>query len=209
MGYPASPARHRRLEAEWGVKCYEIYGMSEIGLLAGECSSGDGGQHFYADYILAEVVDPVSHQNLPTGDVGVGVYTSLWKKGSPLLRYWSDDYISLKHETCSCGSDFPKLFFKGRGVNSIVLNGKRLFVSDFEDILLSDDRVGDEFLVEVSQKKDGRDECLLKVECRSLDSICRNIQAKIEEFSQIRTTVKFFSTSIRGSIEPQTGAFHR
>ena len=192
VGYPESPARHRRLEAEWGVKCYDVYGMSEIGLVAGECHAGDGGQHLCADYILAEVVDPVSYQPVPLGDVGVGVYTTLWKKGSPLLRYWSGDYFSMKYETCSCGSYYPKLFIKGRDVDSAVLGGKRFFVSEIEDILFSDERIGNEFLVELF-RKDGRDECLVKVEAQSLSSVRRYIQEKLEDFLGVRVALKFLS----------------
>ncbi len=188
VGYPASPARRHRLETEWGVKCYGVYGMSEIGLLAGECSVRDGGQHLCADYILAEVVDSASHQPLPPENVGVGVYTTLWKKGSPLLRYWSDDYFSMRYEPCSCGNSFPKLFLKGRDVDSAVLSGKRFFVSEIEDLLFSDEWIGNEFLVKLLQK-DAHEECIVEVESQSSSSIRRCIQDKIEEFLGIRTTI--------------------
>jgi phenylacetate-CoA ligase len=190
VGYPVSRGRRERLELDWGIKCYSIYGMSEIGLLAGECRVGDGFQHFYDDYILAEVVDPATHNQLPSGQVGMGVYTALWKKGSPLLRYWSGDYFSLSHETCSCGSSFPKLLFKGRSEDMAVLAGKKIFVSDIEDILFSDKRFWNEFLLEILLKE-GYEETKITLEAESSPTLKHYYQDKLEAYLGVTTTVNF------------------
>jgi phenylacetate-CoA ligase len=148
VGHFASDARKQRLEEQWGVDCYDIYGISEVGVLAGECSAKDG-MHFCADHVLAEVIDPESRFPLPSSREGVGVYTSLWRKAAPLLRYWSDDFIIVDDSTCSCGLDLPRLFFRGRDIDSVKIADRRIFASDVENILLADDRLGEEFLVEV------------------------------------------------------------
>lgn len=192
VGYPVSFARHRRLEEGWGVPCYRIYGMSEIGLLAGECGSRDGGQHLSADYVLTEIIDPITLECLPDGQVGVGIYTSLWKKGSPILRYWSDDFFSIKQERCSCGSNLPKLFFKGRKEDSIVIGGKRVFVSEIEDILFLDQKVGDDFELEVSETA-GKDECTLIIEAVSSNNVPQKAIKILEDFLGVRVKLKSLS----------------
>jgi phenylacetate-CoA ligase len=179
-GYAASSARKRRLEAQWGAKCFSIYGMSEIGLLAGECSEANG-QHLSADYVLTEVINPDSGLPVPLGETGVGVYTPLWNKGSPLLRYWSDDHIMIKEGTCGCGSDLPRLYIKGRGIDSFVMNRRRIFSSDIEDVLLADDQAGDEFLVEIVKEK-GEDRCKIKIEASGnlcTSPIVRDLEALV------------------------------
>jgi len=140
-----SNARRNRIENYWGVDCYDFYGLSEIfGPIAGECEVKEG-LHFAADYVIIEVIDPVTKQPVPEGEVGVAVYTTLWKKGAPLLRYWSGDYISMTWKKCKCGRTSPRVIYKGRAVDSVIINHKRIFAKDVEETLLSFPEVSDEW----------------------------------------------------------------
>ena len=173
-GYFSSKARRRRLAEQWGTECYDMYGLSEIGLVGGECLEKNG-QHFCADFVLQELIDADSHLPVKPRQTGVGVYTSLWKKGSPLLRYWSDDYITIDEAPCACGLDLPRITFRGRDIDCVVLDGRRLFASDVEEILLQDDGVGDEFQVEVYGTRE-RFYCIVQAE-----SVGRVRVASLEE----------------------------
>jgi phenylacetate-CoA ligase len=140
-----SNARRYRIENYWGVESYDFYGLSEIfGPIAGECEEKKG-LHFAADYVLAEVIDPITKEPVPEGEVGVAVYTILWEKAAPLLRYWSDDYISLTWEKCKCGRTSPRIIFKGRPIDSEIINSRRVFAKDIEEILLSFSGTSDEW----------------------------------------------------------------
>jgi len=140
-----SNARRRRIENYWNVDCYDFYGLSEIfGPIAGECEAKDG-LHFAADYVIVEVIDPFTKKPVPEGEVGVAVYTTLWKKGAPLLRYWSDDYISITWKRCKCGRTSPRIIFKGRSIDSVTINHKKVFAKDVEEILLSFPEVSNEW----------------------------------------------------------------
>ena len=183
-GHFASDSRKRRLEQQWGVDCYDMYGISEIGLLAGECPAKDG-QHFCADYVLVEIIDPETHQPVPSGQEGIGVYTSLWKKAAPLLRYWSDDYVVMGDSPCTCGLNLPRLTFRGRDIDSVILNGCRIFASDIENILLSDDRVGDEFLVEVYGTQE-QSWCTVQVETLGSEIPTSSLEESLSDLFQSR-----------------------
>lgn len=140
-----SNARRNRIENCWGVECYDFYGLSEIfGPIAGECEEKTG-LHFAADYVLVEVIDPITKEPVPEGEVGVAVYTTLWKKAAPLLRYWSDDYISITWEKCKCGRTSPRIVYRGRPIDSMVVNNKRIFAKDIEEVLLSFSEASDEW----------------------------------------------------------------
>ena len=45
------------------------------------------GMHLWDDFIYFEVVDPKTGKNLPDGEVGELVITTLRKQGAPLIRY--------------------------------------------------------------------------------------------------------------------------
>jgi phenylacetate-CoA ligase len=140
-----SNARRRRIKNYWNVDCYDFYGLSEIfGPIAGECEVEEG-LHFAADYVIVEIIDPVTKEHVPEGDVGVAVYTTLWKKAAPLLRYWSDDYVSVTWEKCMCGCTSPRIIYRGRAIDSVKIDHKRIFAKDVEEVLLSFPEVSDEW----------------------------------------------------------------
>ncbi|HBY57706.1 MAG TPA: hypothetical protein DEG96_07615 [Candidatus Atribacteria bacterium] len=144
-----SNARRYRIENYWGVECYDFYGLSEIfGPIAGECEEKKG-LHLAADYVIVEVVDPETEKSVPEGEVGVAVYTTLWGKAAPLLRYWSDDYISLTWEKCKCGRTSPRIIYKGRPIDSVVVNNKKIFAKDIEGIILSFSEISDEWALKI------------------------------------------------------------
>lgn len=140
-----SNARRKRIENYWGVICYDFYGLSEIfGPLAGECDVKEG-LHIAPDHMIIEVIDSKTKKPVPEGEVGVGVYTTLWDKTKPLVRFWSDDFISINTKKCRCGRTSPRIFYKGRQFNLAEIKGQKIFVKDIEEILLSIPEVGNEW----------------------------------------------------------------
>lgn len=145
-----SNARRLRIEEYWKSDCFNFYGLSEIfGPIAGECSEKDG-LHLAADYVLTEVIDPDTKAPVNDGQVGVAVYTTLWDKGAPLLRFWSDDYVVISHERCRCGRTSPRIFYKGRPSTMQTLQGKRIFAVDIEETLLAHPEFGNEWGMKIS-----------------------------------------------------------
>ena len=74
-----------RISKELGIELYDIYGLTEvygpgIGVSCGE----HNGIHVWDDYLYFEIVDPVTGENLPDGEVGELVITTLKKQGAPL-----------------------------------------------------------------------------------------------------------------------------
>jgi phenylacetate-CoA ligase len=146
-----SNARRSRIEKYWDLECFDFYGISEIfGPIAGECSERRG-LHCACDYILVEVINPETKKSVSEEEVGVAVYTTLWEKGAPLLRYWSGDFITLTWEKCKCGRTSPRIIYKGRldAGNGIKMNDKIIFAKDLEDILLSFPEVSDEWAMKI------------------------------------------------------------
>jgi len=148
-------ARRQRIQHLWGVQCYNFFGMSEIfGPIAGECPQR-AGMHFLADYVYMEVLDPDTHYPVPDGTPGIAVYTTLWPKGAPLLRYWSDDFVIVNRIPCVCGATSPRITFLGRPLDMAYVNEQRLFASQLEEAVLAFPQVGGEYQLRLISDVDG------------------------------------------------------
>ena len=77
-----SEARRKLLEETWDAKVYNSFGMSEVfGPIGNECMEQNGFHYFDQDLYI-EVVSPETGEPVEPGKVGIGVYTTLWTRGS-------------------------------------------------------------------------------------------------------------------------------
>lgn len=130
-----SDERRKLLEKSWNAECFNMFGMSEMfGPMAGECRQKNG-LHYLDDYLMIEIIDPHTGEFVEIGKPGVAVYTTLWDKGFPLLRYWTDDIMILTKEKCDCGSEYPRLFYLGRLADCYDIGGSYVFPENLENIL--------------------------------------------------------------------------
>src|SRR6266849_4111570 len=86
---PWSEAIRRDIEAKFGIKAMDTYGLSEIigPGVASECHQAQSGLHIWEDHFLCEVIDPDTLEVLPPGATGELVLTTLTKEALPMLRY--------------------------------------------------------------------------------------------------------------------------
>ncbi|MDO4553450.1 MAG: AMP-binding protein [Bacillota bacterium] len=97
------------LKELWGCRCFEHYGSTEMGLGgAVACGFGKGYHPREAD-LYFEIIDPASGQVLPEGEYGEVVFTTLTRRGMPLIRYRTGDRSRWIPEPCPCGSSLRRL----------------------------------------------------------------------------------------------------
>lgn len=138
-----SAERRKLLEQSWNAECYNMFGMSEMfGPMAGECRQKNG-LHYLNNYLMIEIVDPKDGKPVADGAPGVAVYTTLWDKGFPLLRYWTDDLMIITKEPCPCGSPYPRLFYLGRLNDCYHMDGRYIFPENVENILFKYGYIGE------------------------------------------------------------------
>jgi phenylacetate-CoA ligase len=108
---PWSEGMRNQIETAWGIKAYDIYGLTETSGpgVSFECEA-QAGMHINEDHFLAEIIDPDTGEVLPEGSKGELVFTALDKEAFPLLRYRTRDICVLKREKCSCGRTFIKIY---------------------------------------------------------------------------------------------------
>lgn len=179
-----SPRMRSSIREKLGIELYDIYGLTEIyGPGIGISCGRDSGIHYWDDYIYVEVVDPATGRNVPDGEVGEIVITTLVKEGAPLIRYRTHDLSRIIPGTCPCGCRFPRLdTIGGRTDDMIKIKGVNVFPAQIEEILAGFPEVSSEYQIRISHL-DGRDTMRLYVETDGtvdFQDLAGRIQAEVK-----------------------------
>lgn len=166
------PATRSRIERGLGVDCYDYYGLGEIApTFASECAQKNG-LHIAEDHYLAEIVDPVTHEVLPPGEVGILILTHLTREACPMIRYWTNDYARLDPEPCPCGRTHARLpgGILGRADDLVIYKGAKFYPVQVEGVVRALPGLTDEFRIELStDEREGTDRVTVVVEAASAE----------------------------------------
>lgn len=102
-GEPLPDARRRLIEEIWGVPVYDHYGMTELGPTVLECTYKN--PHLAEDSFYLELLDEELREEVPEGEVGQIVITSLKRRANPLIRYITGDRGMWIKKACPCGQE--------------------------------------------------------------------------------------------------------
>ena len=150
-----------------GIDLYDIYGLTEIyGPGIGINFPGQRPMHYWDDYLYIEIIDPVTGENVPDGEEGEIVITTLVKEGAPLLRFRTHDMSRIVPGECPCGCKHPRLdVIKGRSDDMFKIHGVNMFPSQVEEMLAKVEGATSEYRVTLAHEDDkNRDVFLLTVE---------------------------------------------
>ena len=197
---PWSDKIRERIEKDLGIVAFDVYGLTELcgpGVSI-ECSEHNG-LHIAEDHFLVETINPDTGEVMPVGEEGELVFTTLTKKGMPMLRYRTRDISKIMTEKCSCGRTHARMRrVHGRSDDMLIIRGVNVFPSQIEyavmcfselatQYLIVVDRPGalDTFVVkvELSEKasKDPKvDKAMLKSEIEKRIHIVTGISAEVE-----------------------------
>lgn len=131
------PSTKQRIEGEWGARCYDQPGATEVGAYGFECQAHPGGVHMNEDEFIAEVIDPESGEAVEEGGRGELVMTNLGRIGSPVIRYRTGDLVQPSLRPCPCGRPFMLLEggVLGRADDMMIIRGVNVFPSAIENVL--------------------------------------------------------------------------
>lgn len=204
---PWTEEMRRDMEQKMGIQALDVYGLSEVmgPGVAMECADGRSGLHIQEDHFLAEIIDPITGEQLPLGERGELVLTTLTKEGIPLIRYRTRDITSLSHTPCPCGRTFARLHrFTGRTDDMLIIRGVNVYPSQIEAILLETEGVSPHYQIIVT--RDGaldNVEVQVEVSGSNFSDTVKDLQRRE---SSIQKTIKEFlgiSTKVR-LVEPRS-----
>ena len=154
-----------RISSELGIELYDIYGLTEIyGPGIGISCKYDKGMHIWDDYVYLEIIDPKTGENVPDGEFGEIVITTLVKEGAPLIRYRTHDISRIIPGQCPCGSQFPRIdIISGRSDDMIKIKGVNVFPKQIEEVLEGFPELSSEYQIRLSHL-DGKDTMRIYVE---------------------------------------------
>lgn len=154
-----------RIEGILGIETFDIYGLTEVygPGIALDCPL-HRGLHYWSDYLLFEIIDPVTGEVLPPGREGELVITTLVKEGMPLLRYRTRDITRLIPEPCPCGSPYPMIDrILGRSDDMVKVKGVNIYPGQIDFVLKLVPGLCSEYQI-ILTREAGRDRMLIKVE---------------------------------------------
>ena len=134
-----SEKMRQEIEDRLGITALDIYGLSEImgPGVAMECAGGRNGLHVFEDHFIVETINPETGENVPYGEEGELVFTSLTKDAFPLIRYRTRDISRLMKEPCRCGRTHARMArISGRSDDMLIVRGVNVFPSQIESVLL-------------------------------------------------------------------------
>lgn len=163
---PWTEAMRAEIESVFGIDAVDIYGLSEVmgPGVASECVETKDGPHVWEDHFLPEVVDPVTGQPLPDGQVGELVFTSLTKEAMPVIRYRTRDLTRLLPGTARPFRRIERI--GGRSDDMMILRGVNVFPSQLEELILRVPELAPQYQC-VLTRPDRLDQLTVRVEARS------------------------------------------
>ncbi len=129
---PLFPDLRRQFEEEYGIDTYQMYGATEVGDVAYECSEKKGWH--ICEETIVEIVDPETGRNVAPGELGEIVVTRL-NDIFFLLRFGTGDLSRLITEQCSCGRTSYRLAgIAGRVGDAVKVRGMFIAPSQLKAI---------------------------------------------------------------------------
>lgn len=182
---PHSEEQRRRIEEMLGVKAYNSFGMSEMcgPGVAFECKE-QNGLHIWEDYYIVEIVDPVTLEPVPEGEVGELVLTTINREAMPLLRYRTRDLTCILPGDCPCGRHHKRLDrMKGRSDDMMILKGVNIFPIQIETVLMQFKELGNEYLITLTNEE-ANDLMTVEVELKEFCDDYPRLQALTREITR-------------------------
>ncbi len=146
---PWTDAMRQEVEQAFDMHAVDIYGLSEImgPGVANECVETKDGPVIWEDHFLPEIIDPVTGEVLPDGEMGELVFTTLTKEGLPMIRYRTRDLTRLLPGTARSMRRMEKI--TGRSDDMIILRGVNVFPSQIEEQVMATGGVAPHYQIEL------------------------------------------------------------
>ena len=158
------PSTKKKLEEAFGSKCFDLPGLTELAAWGFSCTEHSGIVHVHEDYCYPEVLSLETDYPVGPGELGELVFTSLYRKAMPLIRYRTRDVVKVADRMCPCGRTLFSVEggVLGRLDDMKKIRGVIVYPARIEEIVRQYDEV-DEYQV-VLKRVSGLDEIVVRID---------------------------------------------
>lgn len=144
---PWGEGMRTEIERKLAIDAIDIYGLTEVmgPGVACECIETKDGPVIWEDHFYPEIIDPVTEEVLPDGELGELVFTSLTKEAFPVIRYRTRDLTRLLPPTARAFRRIGKL--TGRSDDMLIVRGVNVFPTQIEEQVLRDTRLSGNYQI--------------------------------------------------------------
>ncbi|MCM8784314.1 MAG: phenylacetate--CoA ligase [Candidatus Omnitrophica bacterium] len=183
---PYSENTRKKIEEFFNIDVYNSYGLSEMNGpgVSFECVY-KCGMHTWEDAYILEVIDPKGMEPLGEEKEGELVFTTLKRKGTPLLRYRSRDLAFIYKGECPCKRTHRRISrITGRTDDMLIVNGVNLYPSQIEEVIMRIPEVGANYQIFLD-KEGTLDRLTVKVEIYS-----KLFQGDVRQLDYLKEKIK-------------------
>jgi phenylacetate-CoA ligase len=191
-----SAAKREKLARMWGAEVFDVFGMSEAGLMGAENSAHDG-IHIWTDMFFIEVVDADTGKSLPEGEVGTLCVTPLWTNhATPFLRWNSGDLVSYASRSTGTGPFvdlYPMIQHANRTTGFFKVRGVNVNHAEFEDFMFRNPDVLDFQAVLETEEATGREGLTVLIEIKgAVDELaaCSTVTGSVKHTFEVTPAVQ-------------------
>jgi len=183
---PYSEETRDKIEKIYGVDAFNSYGLSEMNGpgVAFECKRKDG-MHVWEDNFILEIIDPLTGENLPDGEEGELVLSTINREAMPIIRYRTGDITYVYPEKCRCGRTHRRISrIKGRVDDMFIIRGVNVFPSEVERIIMNFPEVARNYQI-ILERESSLEVMRVKVEIKK-----RFFDGSIEHLRSLQERIK-------------------
>lgn len=191
-----SDAKREKIGRQWGAEVFDVFGMSEAGLMGAENSAHDG-IHIWTDLFFVEVVDPATGRPVRDGEVGTFCVTPLWTNhATPFLRWNSGDLVSFIPQSSGAGRFaelFPMIKHANRTTGFFKIRGVNVNHAEFEDHMFRNGQVTDFQAVLITDAKTSLETLKIRIEITrgsSAETVCAALADGVKRTFEITPLVE-------------------
>jgi phenylacetate-CoA ligase len=182
---PLQQSLRERFEKDFAIDTYQMYGATEVGDVAYECSEKQGWH--ICEEVLVEIVDPETGKRLPKGSLGEVVVTR-FNSIFFLFRFGTGDFSKITESPCPCGRTSYRLDgIWGRVGDAVKVRGLFIAPSQLKKIQETFKDVKIQLLVE---RISHEDILTIRMEPRAASINSVTIEEKFRNFFKDICTVK-------------------
>lgn len=207
-GEPSRPVVKKKLREILGVRPMDRFGTTETGGIAFECPQCSGIYHVQENHIIAEVMDPVTGEPTPPGEIGELIVTPLYRTEVPIIRFKTENLVKVAAiEKCTCGRTLLSLEETENGVvlqrldNLVKVRGVLIDPMAIAEVVDAVNEI-EEYQITILSTGN-RDEIIIKVELVSgleieHDSLKSSLEDELKRKVLLRCRIEFVPSLPRG-----------